>query len=178
MSDKENGPSESSVWAELKLPALLFTDAIRELHAAIGKEWDSLQQSACQTAAGRALWKHVVHDPVAGLLAGETYLRSFHDKINKDRLNNAREISGVILAVRTLWFDSKLEAALSSFNGGDAQVVLLGAGWCLLYPNCLLPFWCLLSSIVYLQGEVLKIAYLVYISYLLNVYSKPTNYSD
>ncbi|XP_034676102.1 putative S-adenosyl-L-methionine-dependent methyltransferase BCG_0781c [Vitis riparia] len=128
MSDKENGPPEGSAWAELKLPDLLFTDTIRELHAAIGKEWDSLQQSACQTAAGRAMWKHVVHDPVAGILAGETYLKSFYDKINKDRLNNAREISGVILAVRTLWFDSKLESALSSFNGGEAQVVLLGAG--------------------------------------------------
>lgn len=147
MSDKENGPPEGSAWAELKLPDLLFTDTIRELHAAIGKEWDSLQQSACQTAAGRAMWKHVVHDPVAGLLAGETYLKSFYDKINKDRLNNAREISGVILAVRTLWFDSKLEAALSSFNGGEAQVVLLGAGWCLLYPNSLLAFWCLSSCI-------------------------------
>lgn len=70
----------------------------------------------------------MIHDPFADLLAGETYLKSFHEKIKNDRLKNARETSGVILAVRTLWFDSKIEAALSSFNG-EGQVVLLGAGW-------------------------------------------------
>ncbi|XP_057975690.1 uncharacterized protein LOC131163019 [Malania oleifera] len=128
MSGAENGLVEAPAWPELKLPDLLFTDTARELHAAIENEWDSLQRSACQTAAGRALWKHVIHDPLAGLLAGETYLRSLHEKIKKDRLNNAREVSGVILAVRTLWFDTKLEAALKSFNGGETQVVLLGAG--------------------------------------------------
>ncbi|KAJ8747936.1 hypothetical protein K2173_013004 [Erythroxylum novogranatense] len=57
----------------------------------------------------------------------ERHLRKFHEKIKNDLLNNAREISGVILAVRTLWFDSKLEAALDSLSGGT-QVVLLGAG--------------------------------------------------
>ncbi|XP_076895294.1 uncharacterized protein LOC143547870 [Bidens hawaiensis] len=106
---------------------LLYSEAVRELHATIENEWDSVKQSACQTAAGRALWKHVVHDPLAELFAGETYLKSLYEKIKKDRLNNAREVSGVILAVRTLWFDSKLEAAIKSFGGG-AQVVLLGAG--------------------------------------------------
>ena len=69
-----------------------------------------------------------MHDPLAELLAGETYLRNLHDKIKKDHLNNAREISGVMLAVRTLWFDSRLEFALNSPNGRQAQVVLLGAG--------------------------------------------------
>ncbi|KAA8537628.1 hypothetical protein F0562_027236 [Nyssa sinensis] len=128
MSDHKNGMPEDRTWPELKLPDLLYTDTVRELHAAIEKEWDSLWRSACQTAAGRALWKHVVHDPLAEVLAGETYMRSLYDKIKKDRLNNAREISGVILAVRTLWFDSKLEAALNAFDGGEAQVVLLGAG--------------------------------------------------
>ncbi|PWA99135.1 Leucine carboxyl methyltransferase [Artemisia annua] len=108
-------------------PGLLFSEAIRELHATIANDWDSVKQSACQTAAGRALWKHVVHDPLAELFAGETYLKSLYEKIKKDRLNNAREVSGVILAVRTLWFESKLEAAVNSFGGG-AQVVLLGAG--------------------------------------------------
>lgn len=109
-------------------PELLYSEAVRELHATIANDWDSVKQSACQTAAGRALWKHVVHDPLAELFAGETYLKSLYEKIKKDRLNNAREVSGVILAVRTLWFDSKLEAAVKSFGGG-AQVVLLGAGW-------------------------------------------------
>ncbi|XWS25762.1 hypothetical protein CRYUN_Cryun27aG0095500 [Craigia yunnanensis] len=112
---------------ELKLPHLLFTKTVRELYAKIVNEWDSLKKSACETAAGRALWKHVIHDPFADVLAGETYLRNLHEKIKKDHHNNAREISGVILAVRTLWFDSKIEAALDSF-GGAAQVVLLGAG--------------------------------------------------
>lgn len=129
MSDQVNGLPEDPTWPpELKLPELLQSDAIREVHATIEKEWDFLQRSACQTAAGRALWKHVVHDPLAGLLAGETYLRNLHDKIKKDHLNNAREISGVILAVRTLWFDSRLEEALNSPSGREAQVVLLGAG--------------------------------------------------
>ncbi|KAI3521995.1 hypothetical protein L1887_11472 [Cichorium endivia] len=108
-------------------PELMYTQALRDLHATIESDWDSVKQSACQTAAGRALWKHVVHDPLAELFAGETYLKSLYEKIKKDRMNNAREVSGVILAVRTLWFDSKLEAAVESVGGG-AQVVLLGAG--------------------------------------------------
>lgn len=128
MSDQVNGLPQDLTWPELKLPELLQNDVVRQVHATIEKEWDFLQRSACQTAAGRALWKHVVHDPLAELLAGETYLRNLHDKIKKDHLNNAREISGVILAVRTLWFDSRLEFALNSPNGREAQVVLLGAG--------------------------------------------------
>ncbi|XWS21060.1 hypothetical protein CRYUN_Cryun30bG0023000 [Craigia yunnanensis] len=125
-SKQENASPEDQE-LELKLPHLLFTRTVRELYAKIVNEWNSLKKSACQTAAGRALWKHVIHDPLADVLAGETFLRNFHEKIKKDHHNNAREISGVILAVRTLWFDSKIEAALDSF-GGAAQVVLLGAG--------------------------------------------------
>lgn len=129
MSNLENGLSNMlHSWPEQELPDLLFTENIRQLHTSIENDWDSIRRSACQTAAGRALWKHVVHDPVAALLAGETSLRSLHEKIKKDRVSNAKEISGVILAVRTLWFDSKIEAALNSFSGGAAQVVLLGAG--------------------------------------------------
>lgn len=128
MSGKENGMPGDPEWLELKIPQLLFTDRVQELHAIIEKEWDCLQRSACQTAAGRALWKHVIHDQVADLLAGEKYLRNLHEKIKTDRLNNAREVSGVIIAVRTLWFDSKIQAALDSSSGGEAQVVLLGAG--------------------------------------------------
>lgn len=130
MSDEVNGLRDDPEWAELKLPDLLLhSEAVRQAHSTTEKEWDFLQRSACQTAAGRALWKHVIHDPLADLLAGETYLRNLHEKMKKDRLNNAREISGVILAVRTLWFDSRLEDALNSLNGREAQVVLLGAGW-------------------------------------------------
>ncbi|XP_017253469.1 uncharacterized protein LOC108223633 isoform X2 [Daucus carota subsp. sativus] len=112
---------------EWPAPDLPYSDTIQELHAVIEKDWDSLRRSACQTAAGRALWKHVIHDPLAEVLAGETYLNSLYEKIKKDTSNNAKEISGVILAVRTLWFDNNLEAAVNSF-GGAAQVVLLGAG--------------------------------------------------
>ncbi|KAL7200965.1 hypothetical protein ACSBR1_032808 [Camellia fascicularis] len=83
----------------------------------------------CQTVAGRALWKHVIYDPLAELLAGELYLRSLYEKIKKDRHNNAREVSGVMLVVRTLWFDEKIEAALSSFDGEATHVLLLGTGW-------------------------------------------------
>ncbi|KAE8100231.1 hypothetical protein FH972_018154 [Carpinus fangiana] len=126
--DHENGLPEDPTWPELKLPDLLFTNAVREVHATIENEWDPLQRSACQTAAGRALWKHLIHDPLADLLAGETYLTSLYEKIKKDRINNAREVSGVILAVRTLWFDSKIEALLNSFTMKEAQVVFLGAG--------------------------------------------------
>ncbi|XP_068302773.1 uncharacterized protein [Pyrus communis] len=128
MSSQDNGSPEFPTWPEFKLPDLLSTDTIRQVHATIENEWDPLQRSACQTAAGRALWNHVIHDPLADILAGESYLKSLHEKIKKDCVNKAREISGVILAVRTLWFDSKLEAALHSFNDGEAQVVLLGAG--------------------------------------------------
>lgn len=128
MSDQENTLPEDPMWPELKLPDLLSTDTVREVHATIENEWDPLELSACQTAAGRALWKHLIRDPLAGLLAGESYLKSLYEKIKKDRINNAREVSGVILAVRTLWFDSKLEAALKSFNSKETQVVILGAG--------------------------------------------------
>ncbi|XAR61767.1 hypothetical protein NMG60_11016279 [Bertholletia excelsa] len=126
MSDGQNGKFEERKWPELPEP--LLTETVRKLHAAMENEWDSLRQSACQTAAGRAMWKHVINDQLAELLAGETYLRNFYDKIKKDLNNNAREVSGVILAVRTLWFDSKIEASLNSFDGGASQVVLLGAG--------------------------------------------------
>ncbi|KAF4346921.1 hypothetical protein CsatB_008721 [Cannabis sativa] len=128
MSSEERNLPEVPEWPEFKIPELLSTETVRQLHATIEKEWDALRRSACQTAAGRALWKHVTHDPLAALLAGETYLRSLHEKIKKDCANNASEISGVILAVRTLWFDSKLEAALHSLHGTETQVVLLGAG--------------------------------------------------
>lgn len=131
MSEEERlrSTAVNSAWPEeLELPELLKSETVRSLHAAIDREWDPLQRSACQTAAGRALWNHVIHDPVAEILAGESFLQSFYEKMRKDQLSNAREVSGVMLAVRTLWFDSRIEAAINSFEGGRAQVVLLGAG--------------------------------------------------
>ncbi|CAF1834510.1 hypothetical protein Bca4012_030426 [Brassica carinata] len=113
---------------EFVIPELLHIEGVKKLHMSIQNEWDYLQKSACQTAAGRALWKHVIHDPLAHLFAGETHLRNLHTKIQRDRLNNAREVSGVILAVRTLWFDTRIQAALDSFDNDATQVVLLGAG--------------------------------------------------
>ncbi|XP_051124017.1 uncharacterized protein LOC127246603 [Andrographis paniculata] len=128
MSNHENGLPVDRPWPEYKLPELLRRGTLRALHASIESDWDCIRRSACQTAAGRALWNQVIHDPLAELFAGEMYLKSIYEKIKKDQRNNAREISGVILAVRTLWFDTKLEAVLNSFAGGGAQVVLLGAG--------------------------------------------------
>lgn len=118
---------------DVELPEELGRDAVRELHARIEREWGPLPRTACQTAAGRAVWGHVVGDPLAAVLAGEAYLRSFHDKMRKDRAKNAREISGVMLAVRTLWFDTKVEAAVRELQGAaggrvPTQLVLLGAG--------------------------------------------------
>lgn len=123
MSNQENGSLPNFI-----LPDSLYTETIREIHSKIEQNWDSLRQSARQTAAGRALWKHVINDPLAELLAGETYLKKLYEKIKKDILNSAREVSGVIIAVRTLWFDKRIEAALNSFDGGGAQVVILGSG--------------------------------------------------
>ncbi|CAL9061061.1 unnamed protein product [Musa banksii] len=119
-----------SAWLEeLQLPQVLISERVRSLHATIEQEWDYLRRSACQTAAGRALWNHMIRDPLAAVLAGESYLRSLYEKMRQDRLSNAREVSGVILAVRTLWFDSRIEAAINSFGDrGAHQVVLLGAG--------------------------------------------------
>ncbi|KAH0459449.1 hypothetical protein IEQ34_012263 [Dendrobium chrysotoxum] len=131
MSDEEKQHvfQTESVWQEQPmLPKKMKLETIQTLHETIDREWSALQRTACQTAAGRALWNHVIHDPVADVLAGESFLKSLREKISRDKLNNAREVSGVILAVRTLWFDSKLEAAIKSFGEGEAQVVLLGAG--------------------------------------------------
>eukprot|EP01018_Ginkgo_biloba_P001443 Gb_12070 [translate_table: standard] len=115
---------------ELKMSRLMELESVRHLHKLIEHEWDVVERTACQTAAGRALWKHVIDDPLAEIFAGETCLKSLHEKMKMDKLKNARETAGVILAVRTLWFDSRLEAALHCFKG-DTQVVLLGAGFIL-----------------------------------------------
>ncbi|XP_078430441.1 leucine carboxyl methyltransferase [Wolffia australiana] len=111
---------------ELELPGLLKEEKVKSLFATINSEWSALLRSACQTAAGRALWKKIVGDPLAEILAGEDCLRNLHKKIIDDQIRRSREVSGVIIAVRTLWFDSKLTSAVDNF--GPAQVVLLGAG--------------------------------------------------
>lgn len=107
--------------------AQLAPDGVRALHARVEAEWGPVLQSACQTAAARALWGRAVRDPAAGVLAGERYLRGLHDKMRRDEQAGAREVHGVMIAVRTLWFDARIEAAVAAL-GGDPQVVILGAG--------------------------------------------------
>lgn len=102
-------------------------DLVEELHNTLDPEKDVLERSACQTAAGRALWGHVIHDPLAAVLAGRQFIQSLREKLMKDQANKSRELAGVMLAVRTLWFDSLLETAIRRFPS-QPQVVLLGAG--------------------------------------------------
>ena len=97
------------------------------LHERVEAEWGAVLQSACQTAAVRALWGRAVRDPAAGVLAGERYLRGLHDKMRRDERAGASEVHGVMIAIRTLWFDARIEAAVAAL-GGDPQVVILGAG--------------------------------------------------
>jgi hypothetical protein len=55
--------------------AQLAPEGVRALHARVEAEWGRMPQSACQTAAARALWGRAVRDPAAGgVLAGERYL--------------------------------------------------------------------------------------------------------
>jgi len=68
---------------------------VRALHARVEAEWGPVLQSACQTAAVRALWGRAVRDPAAGVLAGERYLRGLHDKMRRDERAGAREVHGV-----------------------------------------------------------------------------------
>lgn len=104
-------------------------EAIKLLHSTLDPQTDYLERSACQTAAGRALWNHVIHDPLAEVFAGDVFLKTLQEKIRRDLEIKARETAGVMLAVRTLWFDTKLTEALSAFGPSSGrQVVLLGAG--------------------------------------------------
>lgn len=107
--------------------AQLAPEGVRALHARVEAEWGPVLQSACQTAAARALWGRAVRDPAAGLLAGERYLRGLRDKMRRDEQAGASQVHGVMIAVRTLWFDARVEAAVAAL-GGDPQVVILGAG--------------------------------------------------
>ena len=109
----------------------LAPEGVRALHARVEAEWGPVLQSLCQTAAARALWARAVRDPAAAVLAGERYLRGLHEKMRRDERAGAREVHGVMIAVRTLWFDTRIEAAVDTL-GGDPQVVILGAGSCVL----------------------------------------------
>ncbi|KAF3323907.1 S-adenosyl-L-methionine-dependent methyltransferase [Carex littledalei] len=126
MAEEERATSSDT--DQLALRDLVMSDAVRAIHLTIDTEWGSLQQSARQTAAARALWGHVVNDPLADVLAGEQLLQGLYKKMRRDRMSNAKEVSGVMLAIRTLWFDARLQAAIESFGGGHVQLVLLGAG--------------------------------------------------
>lgn len=126
MAEEERATSSDA--DQFTLRDLVRSDAVRAIHRTIDREWGSLQLSARQTAAARALWGHVVNDPLADVLAGEQLLRGLYEKMRKDRISNAKEVSGVMLAIRTLWFDARLEAAIEAFGGGHVQLVLLGAG--------------------------------------------------
>lgn len=119
--DDEGEAAFAAVMAQLA-PA-----GVRALHARVEAEWGPVLLSACQTAAARALWARAVRDPAAGVLAGERFLRGLRDKMRRDEQAGAREVHGVMIAVRTLWFDARIKAAVHEL-GGDPQVVLLGAG--------------------------------------------------
>uniref|UniRef100_A0ACD5X860 Uncharacterized protein n=1 Tax=Avena sativa TaxID=4498 RepID=A0ACD5X860_AVESA len=119
-----NGEGEGELEAVMEQ---LAPEGVRALHARVEAEWGPVLQSACQTAAARALWASAVRDPAAGVLAGERHLRGLHDKMRRDERAGAREVPGVMIAVRTLWFDARIEAAVGAL-GGAPQVVLLGAG--------------------------------------------------
>lgn len=109
-----------------------YTEEIRHLHSLFDIQEDPRERTARQTAAGRALWNHVIHDPLANIMAGESHLKNLQVKIEKTREIKSRETAGVMLAVRTLWFDFRLEAALRCWkdmaSGVHRQVVILGAG--------------------------------------------------
>lgn len=119
-----------------------YTEKMRQLHSLLDREEDPRERTARQTAAGRALWNHVIHDPLARFLAGESHLRKLQGKMEEAaKESKARGTAGVMLAVRTLWFDGKIEAALRQWRKEDSegtgrshtcgvppQVVLLGAG--------------------------------------------------
>jgi len=74
----------------------------------------------------------VIHDPLAEVFAGDVLLRGLQEKVRRDQDQNARETAGVMMAVRTLWFDARLAEALARFDSVSTvcshQVVLLGAG--------------------------------------------------
>lgn len=140
MQPPSSNPNESLLSAVSKQVDALcgaYTEKMQQLHSMLDMEEDSRERTARQTAAGRALWNHVIHDPLARFLAGESQLRKLQGKMEEMAKGNAeREMAGVMLAVRTLWFDEKIEAALKQWregrlcasDGATPQVVLLGAG--------------------------------------------------
>jgi hypothetical protein len=141
---REGGEEEEGEREFAAVMAQLAPEGVRALHARVEAEWGPVLQSACQTAAARALWARAVRDPAAAVLAGERYLRGLHEKMRRDERAGAREVHGVMIAVRTLWFDARIEAAVDEL-GGDPQVVILGAGSCYvkLKLNISAPAFCM-----------------------------------
>ncbi|GJT34222.1 leucine carboxyl methyltransferase [Tanacetum coccineum] len=70
-----------------------------------------------------SMWSNDIPPP----LAHETFCEHCQQTHYGNTILRRECNSEVLLAVRTLWFESKLKAVVNSF-GGDAQVVLLGAG--------------------------------------------------
>lgn len=133
-STNQNEDLLSAVSKQVDVLCGAYTEKMRQLHSMLDMEEDSRERTARQTAAGRALWNHVIHDPLARFLAGESQLRKLQGKMEETAKGNT---AGVMLAVRTLWFDEKIEAALKQWREGrlcpptaaaTPQVVLLGAG--------------------------------------------------
>uniref|UniRef100_M8B5S1 Uncharacterized protein n=1 Tax=Aegilops tauschii TaxID=37682 RepID=M8B5S1_AEGTA len=60
----EEGEDEGVLAAAMEQ---LAAEGVRALHARVEAEWDPVLQSACQTAAVRALWASAVRDPAAGV---------------------------------------------------------------------------------------------------------------
>lgn len=58
----------------------------------------------------------MILDPVAEVFAGDVLLKGLQEKVHRDQDKNARETAGVMLAVRTLWFDARLEGTLAQFD--------------------------------------------------------------
>ncbi|KAF0928894.1 hypothetical protein E2562_010744 [Oryza meyeriana var. granulata] len=88
---------------------LASSKGVRALHARVEAEWGPVLQSACQTAAARALWARAVRDPAAGVLAGERFLRGLRERMRRDEEAGAREVHGVMIAVRTLWVPADIQ---------------------------------------------------------------------
>jgi hypothetical protein len=98
------------------------------LRGSLGRDGGGAWLTAGKLAGGES-WL------AAGELAGEKHLRGLQEKMRRDERAGAREVPGVMIAVRTLWFDARIEAAVGNL-GGAPQVVLLGAGSCIHEMRC------------------------------------------
>jgi len=76
--------------------------------------------SSRRCAGARFLYKEIVQDPLAAILAGE-------DIIESERVNKAKNAVYPVVAIRTHWMDQKIMQALKT-DPELTQVVLCGAG--------------------------------------------------